>query len=247
MKVRPERRLEYVSTADIKPAPDNPRRHTADQIRKIAASMETFGPLAPVIVNRQGQLIAGHARREAALQAGIARIPVVRADDLTDAQAKAYMLIDNKLTEGGSWDDELLAAHLKALSQMALDFDIEVIGFAPAEIDALTLDLDENPGADSADNFAVPVGPAVSRAGDPWLLGNHRIFCGSALDPVVYATLMGEEKAATVFTDPPYNVPIKGNVSGLGRVVHREFRTVAWRPPVPDRENFTPYFPTCNA
>jgi DNA modification methylase len=223
MKLRPERKLEYLPPADLKPAPDNPRRHNADQIRKIANCMKKFGAVAPLIVDRNGQLIVGHARREAAIQAGIARVPVIRADDLTEAEARGYMLADNKLTEGSSWDEQLLAAHLKALSQMALDFEIEDVGFAVAEMDALTLDLDGSASQDKADTFAVGPGPAVSQVGDLWLLGDHRLVCGSALDPATYATLMGKDKAAAVFTDPPYNVPIGGNVSGNGAVVHREF------------------------
>ena len=222
MTKRPEHGLEYIPPADVVPAADNPRRHSAEQIRKIAKSMKAFGAVAPVIVDREGRLIAGHARREAALQAGIERIPVIRAHDLTDAQARAYMVADNKLTEGSSWDDELLAGHLRALSQMALDFEIEDIGFATSEIDILTLDL-EGGGEDQSDTFTEASGPAVSRAGDLWLLGAHRIVCGSALDADTYTTLMGSEQAATTFTDPPYNVPIQGNVSGLGKIVHGEF------------------------
>jgi ParB/RepB/Spo0J family partition protein len=100
MTIRLERKLEYLSPADITPAPDNPRRHSPEQIRKIAKCMKKIGVVAPVVIDSRGQLIAGHARRQAALQAGIARVPVIRADDLTDAEARAYMLADNKLTEG---------------------------------------------------------------------------------------------------------------------------------------------------
>jgi len=221
MKLRPERKLEYLPPSELKPAPDNPRRHTPEQICKIASCMKKFGAVAPLIVDRNGQLIVGHARREAALQVGIDRVPVIRADDLSEAEARGYMIADNKLTEGSSWDDQLLAAHLKALSEMAQGFQVEDIGFAVSEIDVLTLDLDAS--QDKADTFAVADGTSVSQAGDLWLLGDHRLVCASALDPAAYATLMGQDKSAVVFTDPPYNVPIQGNVSGNGAVVHREF------------------------
>jgi DNA modification methylase len=185
--------------------------------------MRTFGIVAPLIVDRQGQLIAGHARHQAAQQAGIERVPVVRADDLTEAQARAYMLADNQLVEGSSWDDELLAGHLKALSKMALDFEIEDIGFAVAEIDAITLDLDGIASEDKADTFTVPDGSAVSRPDDLWVLGDHRIICGSALNTAPYDALLAGGQAAAVFTDPPYNLKIQGVVSGKGAIVHREF------------------------
>jgi DNA modification methylase len=136
------------------------------------------------------------------------------------------MIADNRLPENSVWDDRLLAEQLKDLSMLDLDFSIEVTGFEMGEIDFRIEGLKPPPQAeeDPADVIsAAPAGPAVSRAGDLWLLGTHRVYCGSALEEGSYATLMQDEKAAMVFTDPPYNVPIEGNVSGLGAVHHREF------------------------
>ena len=155
---------------------------------------------------------------------GLTQAPVVRLEDLTEAQAKAYMLADNKLTDRSSWDEEKLAVQLKELSNLFLDFDIEDTGFELPEIDLLIQGL--NPAEDEIDRldeFSIAEGPPVTQAGDLWCLGEHRVLCGNALDVGCYATLLDDEKAAGVFTDPPYNVKIGGNVSSLGKITHREF------------------------
>ena len=129
------------------------------------------------------------------------------------------MIADNRLTENSVWDDRLLAEQLKELSLEDLDFNLEATGFEIGEIDlrieGLTSLSDEDEGED--DLAEVSDKPAVTRAGDLWLLGEHRVYCGSALDPLAYATLLGTEQAKVVFSDPPYNVPIDGNVSGWAR------------------------------
>ena len=137
------------------------------------------------------------------------------------------MLADNKLTDRSSWDDTALAVHLKEMSELALDFDIETTGFELPEIDFRIQSLDETDTAERADEFDFAGGPAVSVAGDLWCLGQHRIRCGSALKNGVYSDLFENEKAATVFSDAPYNVEIDGNVSGKGRTTHREFPMAA--------------------
>src|SRR5438132_8139302 len=150
--------------------------------------------------------------------------PVPRAPD--PAQARAFMIADNRLSEIATWDDRLLAEQLKDLSISGIDFSLEVIGFEMAEIDLRISSLDDMPeeGDDPADAAPeVPAGPPVSKLGDLWLLGHHRLLCGSALDTLAFSALMGQEHATTVFTDPPYNVEIDGNVSGLGAIRHRPF------------------------
>jgi DNA modification methylase len=208
---------------DLKPDPRNPRRHPREQIWAIARSIEAFGFNAPILIDTNKQIIAGHGRYEAAKLLGIARVPVICLDHLTEAQARAYMLADNKLTDRSSWDDAALAVHLKELSDLVLDFDIEAIGFEPPEIDFRIQSLDGTEVADMADEFDVAVGPAVSRFGDLWRLGDHRLYCGSALDATAYNTVLGTANAAAVFTDPPYNVKIDGHVCGSGDTKHREF------------------------
>jgi hypothetical protein len=168
-------------------------------------------------------VLAGHGRLEAARLEGLDQVPIVRVGHLTAAQKRAYAIADNKIAEQAGWDRELLALELQELS-VALNFDVTVTGFETAEIDLLIGELDQDK-PDETDN--VPAidrsKPAISQLGDLWRIGNHNLFCGDALDRASYQALLGSKKAQMVFTDPPYNVPIAGNVSGLGRVKHREF------------------------
>jgi DNA modification methylase len=215
--------LAFLATTELKPDPCNPRKHDRGQIRAIARSIESFGFNAPILINKNKQIIAGHGRFEAAKLNGCTQVPVICLEHLTDAQARAYMLADNKLTDRSSWDDAALALHLRELSELALDFDIEAIGFELPEIDFRIQSLEITEDADRADEFNAAVGPLVSHIGDLWLLGDHRLYCGSALDPTAYDILLGTAKAAVVFTDPPYNVKVDGHVCGSGAIKHREF------------------------
>ena len=152
-----------------------------------------------------------------------AEVPVVFLEHLTETQARAYMLADNKLTDRSSWDDAALAVHLKELSELVLDFEIEDIGFELPEIDFRIQALDAADDLDLADEFQIPPGQATSLPGDLWLLGDHRLYCGSALEASAYDVLLDGAKAAAVFADPPYNVKIDGHVCGSGAIKHREF------------------------
>jgi DNA modification methylase len=214
-------------TATLTPHPRNPRKHPREQIRAIARSIEAFGFNAPILIDKDRQIVAGHGRYEAAKFLGNAEVPVVYLNHLSETQAKAYMLADNQLTDRSSWDDATLAVHLKELSELALDFSIEAIGFEPPEIDFRIQSLDGPEQADRADEFALTSGPPVSRPGDLWVLDRHRVYCGNALDTTSYDILFELEKASAVFTDPPYNVRINGHVSGKGAVKHSEFAMAA--------------------
>ena len=147
-------------------------------------------------------------------------------EHLTETQAKAYTLADNKLTDRSSWDDAALAVQLKELSELVLDFEIEAIGFETPEIDFRVQSLDAI-SEDAADEFSGATGPVVSRSGDLSLLGSHRLYAGSALDPAAYDVLLEGDRAAAAFTDPPYNVKINGHASGKGKTAHREFPMAA--------------------
>jgi DNA modification methylase len=225
IKTRPQICLREI--ASLTPNIGNPRKHSRAQVRAIAKSIEAFGFNAPILAGRDGKVIAGHGRLEAAALLGLQQVPVILLDHLSEAQAKAYMLADNKLTDRSTWDDRKVAAQLKELSELAIEFDIEATGFELPEIDLRIQSLDEADAADQADEFEISPGPAVSVAGDLWHLGRHRLYCGSALDEQAYLALLQGEKAAACFTDPPYNVKIDGHVSGLGRVTHREFAMAA--------------------
>jgi len=213
----------YVAVNALAANPLNPRVHNHQQVAAIARSIETFGFNAPILIDGENHVVAGHGRLEAAKWLKLESVPVIRLAHLTEAQAKAYMLADNQLTDRSSWDDRKVAIVLKELSDIALDFDIEATGFEPPEIDLRLQSLDPPDTTDAADEFEVPEGPPVSQAGDLWVLDRHRLLCGSALDSHAYGALLGAEKAAAVFTDPPYNVRVGGHVSGKGAKRHREF------------------------
>jgi DNA modification methylase len=215
------RRLIYVSPAKLKPDPRNPRSHPKGQIAALARSMESFGVNAPILVHK-GVVVAGHARLEAAKLLRLKTVPVIYLDDLTDAQVQAYMIADNRLSDLSAWDDNALGKMLKELSEMALDFSIEATGFELPEIDARIQSFEAAIGeTDAADEFEEAKGPSVSRPGDLWLLGEHRLLCGDSRDEGVHRRLINGLKASAVFTDAPYNVAVNGHVSGTGK--HSEF------------------------
>ncbi len=216
--------VSYLPIAQLELNPRNPRLHSPRQIRQIARSIEAFGFNVPVLIDSKREVIAGHGRVMACRLLGRSEAPTISLEHLSDAQAKAFMVADNRLTENSVWDDRLLAEQLKELSVLDLDFSLEATGFEMGEIDLRIEGLNSPGEADPADDLSEPpAGPPVTRVGDLWLLGEHRVYCGSALDAQAYAALMGAQRADLVFTDPPYNVPIAGNVSGLGAVRHREF------------------------
>ena len=196
------------------------RRHPPTQIRKIARSLETFGWVTPIVIDESGLVIAGRARIEAARMLGMAQAPAVSVHHLSAAEKRAYTIADNRLAEDASWDPDAL--RLEVAELLELDIEIEVTGFETGEIDVL-LDAGDLDGADPADATPAPAAIAVSRPGDLWEIGPHRLLCGDALDPTSYELVLDGAVPGAVFTDPPYNVPISGHVCGLGRVQHREF------------------------
>ena len=216
-------KIVYKDPGQLKPRAKNPRTHTRRQIRQIAASVREFGFINPILVDGADGIIAGHGRAEAAKLLGMTDVPTVRVDHLTPAQIRAYVIADNKLAENAGWDRALLALELQELS-VHLDFDVTITGFETAEIDLLIRDLNGD-SPDDADE--VPdidrSAPAVSRPGDLWQIGDHRLLCGDSLKTESYVALLEGQTAQMVFTDPPYNVVIDGHVSGLGKVKHREF------------------------
>jgi DNA modification methylase len=206
--------------------PKNPREHSDRQIKLLAASIESLGFNSPILIDRDGKILAGHGRWLAAQKLGLRRVPTIKLEHLTDAQAKAFMLADNRLAEISAFDVQLLAEALRDLSELQLDFSIEATGFTMGEIDLRIegLSSDTNDPDDKADALPPPLAQyPVSRIGDLWLAGDHRVHCGNALDAHAYKILMRGEHATITFSDPPYNLKIDGNVSGLGRFRHREF------------------------
>ena len=215
----------YRPLDELRPHPANPRRHNKKQIRQIAESIKAFGFIVPILIDRYGNVVTGHGRLLAARELGMTEVPTLCLDHLTPAQLRAFRIADNRLTEIATWDDRLLAEELKDLSLLGLDFSLEVTGFDMGEIYLRIFSLEDQPeDKDPADRLpGVAAGPPVSKLGDLWRLDCHRLLCGNALDHAAFAALMGAERGAVVFTDPPYNVPIDGHASGLGAIHHRPF------------------------
>ena len=230
----------YRSPAELTIPPDNPRVHTSRQIKQIARSITIFGFLIPVIVDEVGRVLVGAGRLMAARELGSSEVPTVQVTHLSEAQKKAFTIADSRLSEIAKWDDRILAEHLKELSIVNLDFDIEVTGFDMGEIDlrieSINLDRDDSDSADALPD--VDAGRPTNQTGDLWTLGRHRLLCGDALDPAAYITLMRGKKADMVFTDPPYNVRIDGHATGLGANRHREFAMASGEMTFPEFQNF---------
>lgn len=218
--------IEYLSPASLKLDAKNPRKHNRHQRRKIARSLRQWGFVIPLVIDDALNVIAGNACLMAALDLGFTEVPVVRVHDLSEAEKKALQIALNRLAELSEWDDPVLAEILRDLSVANLDLDIEITGFDMGEIDLRieSLTAQSNDKEDPADRLpAVDQRVCISHHGDLWLVGPHRLLCGSALDGATCDVLFAASKAQAVFTDPPYNVKIAGNVSGLGKVCHGEF------------------------
>jgi len=216
-------KITYKDPNQLKPRVTNPRTHTAKQIRQIAASIKQHGFLNPILRDGADGIIAGHARTEAAKLIGMSEVPTVRVDHLTPSQIRAYVIADNKLAENAGWNRELLALELQELS-VEPNFDVTVTGFETAEIDLLITELGDGVSHDADDFPDIDRStPAVTHLGDCWRIGDHFLLCDDALNRLSYVSLLGSQKAQMVFTDPPYNIAIGRNISGLGKVKHREF------------------------
>jgi DNA modification methylase len=216
-------RVEYVSPQSLRPYGGNARTHSKKQIKKIAQSIQRFGFINPVLTCG-GEAIAGNGRLAAALQLELELIPTIAIERLSHAERRAYVLADNKLAELAGWDPDILAIELQGLLDVEFE-DLELTGFSLGEIDNILSDASEKSGAGPGPEDAIPdaLGIAVSRFGDLWNLGSHRLMCGDARNETHYQRLLEGRRADVVLTDPPYNVRIAGNASGLGKAQHSEF------------------------
>lgn len=201
----------------------NPRKHSEKQLVKLMASIREFGFALPVLVDGDRMIIAGHARVEAARRLGMEQVPVLIAADWSKAQVRAYRLADNRLAELATWDEDLLAVELLAIIELD-ETPVEVLGWDTAAIDLITDESSKgSKSTDPADDSPEPPTNPISRPGDLWLLGSHRLLCGSSLEASSWDRVMDGHTTAMVFTDAPYNVPVSGHVCGLGKVQHAEF------------------------
>jgi DNA modification methylase len=196
-------RIDMWRVDELIPYDKNPRTHSAEQISQIAASIAQFGFLNPILVDTAAGIIAGHGRLQAAKQLGLAQVPVVVLDHLTETQKRAYVIADNKLALNAGWDNDLLRDEMNALAEE--DFDLDLLGFDGAELDDIMFS-DEEAASDEDD--AVPETPVepISKTGDLWKLGDHYVLCGDATILTDIEKVMQGQLADMVFTDPPYNV-----------------------------------------
>lgn len=216
-------KVSYLGIDSLIENPNNARTHSDKQIAKIARSIEEFGFTNPVLIDQNKMIIAGHGRVRAAKLLGLTQVPTVILEHLTPEQVRAYVIADNKLALDAGWDEEMLKIELQDL--MELDFDVSLTGFEIPEIDFMVNyepNKDEKP--DKADILPDENKvPKIVKAGDIWKLGKHYLYCGDSLKEESYKILLGDKKAAMIYTDPPYNVQIDKNVCGSGKIKHEEF------------------------
>ncbi len=213
----------YLHVNTLKPFCTNARIHSKHQIHQIAKSIEFFGFTNPVLITSDETIVAGHGRVEAAMLLGMKEVPTIRLENLTKQQIRAYVIADNRLAEKADWDKEILAIELQHLILNEDSLDVTITGFEIPEID-LILEEPRAKEPDKDDLFELDeTGQAITKPGDLWQLGRHRILCGNSLDESSFISLMTRRKANLVFADPPYNVVIDGHASGNGQISHREF------------------------
>lgn len=197
--------IEHIYVDALIPYARNSRTHSQEQVAQVAASIREFGFTNPVLVDSSGGIIAGHGRVMAARLLGMQSVPCLRLSHLTEAQKRAYVIADNKLAINAGWDNELLALELRDLAEM--DFEMELTGFSEDEIGELLGELDATPeGNADADEVPEMHPVAISKPGDVWMLGNHRIMCGDSTSADSVAVLLGDRKPHLMVTDPPYGV-----------------------------------------
>ncbi len=200
------------------------KNHPEEQIIGLMASIGTFGFVMPVLIDANGIVIEGEAMVLAAIRLSQREIPTIQIEHLDPNKVRVLRLSLKKLATKSSWDDVELGIELAELLDLELDVSLDVTGFSFVEIDKLVAAPKATAELDSAcPPEPIEPGPAISQLGDMWILGRHKLFCGSVLEQSSFEQLMGSERAQVVIKDPPYNVKIAGNVSGLGKKVHREF------------------------
>lgn len=215
----------YKSVEELIPHSGNARVHSRHQIRQIAASIKEFGFANPVLIDCKNTIIAGHGRVAAAKLLGIDQVPTIHLEGLTEDQIRAFMIADNRLAEKSAWDNSILAIELQHLLTLdsQLSLDVTVTGFEIPEIDIL-LEGGKEKKPDPEDILEIDeTTPSITQPGDVWQLGKHRVLCANSLEARSYKTLLSSRLANVVFTDPPYNLVIDGNVSGHGSIRRREF------------------------
>jgi DNA modification methylase len=215
--------IENLPIKDLRRYQNNPRLHPKAQIDKLARAIDDFGFLIPILIDSQNNVLAGHARLEAASKLSLPRVPCIRASYLTETQKRTFIILDNRLAEEAKWDLQLLAKEIEFLQDEGID--LTTTGFEIPEIEMIFDAVTPNTCSPTTDDILPSLAPrnVISMPGDLWALGDHRLFCGDARRQESFEILLPNDSAQLVFIDPPYNVKIRGHVSGHGRAKHREF------------------------
>jgi hypothetical protein len=214
--------IEYVDAACIGLTRRATSRHSARQIRKLAAAIEQSGFNVPLLVDDQLAIVSGHARLAAARLLGLASVRVIRISHLTPEQLRLFAIFDNRIASEATIDREAVHLELSEIVIEAPELDLTASGFEIAEIDAMN-DLHRTQELDDLDEDPEPPRVEVSRQGDLWCLGRHRVICGDSTDAAVIEALVNGRPVRALISDPPYNLKIPGIVSGKGRVKHGDF------------------------
>jgi len=216
--------IEHIAIGEIMSYAKNAKNHPEHQVQQIARSIKEFGFNNPILVDDKNEIVAGHGRLMAAQIVGLDTVPVIRLAHLSETQKRAYRLADNKIAENGGWNEDILKLELSELEAIC-DFDIQLSGFSTLEID---VKLDEKSDKNKVDEKgnAVPFIPdneIVSQPGDLWLIGNHRLLCGSSLEESNFEKLMDGKLADIVSDDPPYNLSAN-TIGSSGKIKHKDFK-----------------------
>jgi DNA modification methylase len=222
---KPQPKLEQIHPADLIPYARNAKKHDPEQVAKIAGSIREFGFNNPVLIDQSNGIIAGHGRVMAAIKLGLESVPVIRLSHLTETQRRAYILADNKLAElGGGWDEEMLKVELEAIKES--DLDHLLTGFSDEEMDQLLAETNKLNG--DPDEVPEPPADPITKPGDLWILGEHRLLCGDSTKAADVERLMAGAKADLLLTDPPYGVDYEGitndDAAGLPRLLAGAFQ-----------------------
>ena len=213
-------RIELWPIDRLRPYERNPRTHSEEQVDQIAASMVEFGWTNPILVDENAGILAGHGRLLAARKLGLAEVPVIRFEHLSEAQKRAYLIADNQLALQAGWGEELLAEELAWLRDER--FDLDLVGFDATELERLLAIADGEAASDEAeDEVPEPPEEPVSQPGDLWVLGNHRVLCGDATVLTDVERVLGGQLADMTFCDPPYNVDYANSPKDKLRGKHR--------------------------
>lgn len=214
-----------IKVSDLKTWKTNAKKHPKTQRKLLIKSIQDYGFTSPLMIDEANNLLAGHGRLEAAIELGFQSLPCIRLGHLTERQKRSLVIADNKIAERGHWDFDVLSEELSQIVLLEPDFHLDDTGFSIPEIDSIFSEVyPEEPNNPKDDELPEILGSkSRCKSGDIWELGAHRLVCGDCLDAGIVGLLTNGDKAQMSFVDPPYNVPIDGNVGGKGKIKHREF------------------------